>query len=475
MANSFDWEFLTLLGLEEGDILTFMPDWLNARRWAGISEDDVRTAVQRCPEFWNLKLKGIRECILAYIRELVEASRMAEYKARGHRLLYGNMPVFPPCMAANQIAGKGRLHICHPEFLLHVVHNAFFCKSSGSLGCNAILPRKCRHCGINTTRVEAYASGKIQLPDAAWNWGFMCDEGAKTDELLQCMLGSPWHCVLSKLPHDASASSVEADDKQRVAYLAQVIREGQREVSSFTGIEVTDEDLRTAICEAELYVSKIEELTDLVCKADPQPLTGAELSLFSLPLGMAFESGYKYLSSAIDATIAEVRGMIARGEGVLPKGSPKLGCHFTPSCVPWVCEAFLSEGVNLSINTFHCKASMNIHQTETDDPYLFAAKHWLSQPNAVNMEEQARIIVNIMNGYPLDGMLYGFFSFDRWIGALQKTMIQIIEERTGVPHYYLEGDFWNDMRSMDGDRRSLISSIAHQLKVRKLCPAPTNE
>ena len=64
----------------------------------------------------------------------------------------------------------------------------------------------------------------------------------------------------------------------------------------------------------------------------------------------------------------------------------------------------------------------------------------------------------------MDGALYGFFAFDRWIGALEKTMIREAEERTGIPHFYLEGDFWNGAR-FSMDRMSTIRSICSCLKI----------
>jgi len=183
---------------------------------------------------------------------------------------------------------------------------------------------------------------------------------------------------------------------------------------------------------------------------------------------MSFDTGFENLVDAIDTTIAEVKELINAGKGVLPKGAPKMGCYFTPCCVPWVCDAFTREGINLSINTFHGKLSKIYKAFDREFPYEAVARQWLSQPNAVNMENQAGIIEDMMADYPVDAMLYGFFAFDRWIGALQKTTSQIVEERTGVPHYYMEGDFWNDIRFMDGDKKNLISGIAHQLKVRKI-------
>lgn len=62
-------------------------------------------------------------------------------------------------------------------------------------------------------------------------------------------------------------------------------------------------------------------------------------------------------------------------------------------------------------------------------------------------------------------MLYGFFSFDRWIGALEKAHDPRGEEKTSIPHFYLEAEFWNSGRYSPEDRLSMIRSICNCLKI----------
>lgn len=89
----------------------------------------------------------------------------------------------------------------------------------------------------------------------------------------------------------------------------------------------------------------------------------------------------------------------------------------------------------------------------------------LSVPNTVNMLDEARMVTEQLQVYEVDGVLYGFFSFDRWIGALEKTMIRVVEEKTSIPHFYLEAEFWNSGRYSPEDRLSMIRSICNCLKI----------
>ena len=99
------------------------------------------------------------------------------------------------------------------------------------------------------------------------------------------------------------------------------------------------------------------------------------------------------------------------------------------------------------------------------DIYKTIAQQWFTIPSAVHMLDEARLIEEILRKYPVDGVLFGFFSFDRWVGTLEKTLIRIVEERTGIPHYYLEGEFWDDDRYSLADRLTRIQNIAYTVKI----------
>ena len=53
-------------------------------------------------------------------------------------------------------------------------------------------------------RVGAFAKGLLAAPDVIWSWGFNCDEGPKTDEMIQGITGKKWKYHVSRVPHDSS-------------------------------------------------------------------------------------------------------------------------------------------------------------------------------------------------------------------------------------------------------------------------------
>lgn len=462
--------FLTLLGWDGYELESFMPSWLETADFLRLRDEDIEYAMKEwLPQYWDLSLAGVRKCIAACIREAAETAKAARYKAEGKKLLYSNTPAAPACIFANKLAGKGSLVISHPEFIMSTVLGAFFNKKFDSRTEKPCMNPSCHHCGMNSLRADASADGIIPPPAVTWNWGLNCDEAPKTEELIQCLKGNEWHNVLITIPHDAPLGDIESENERRIDYLAKEIRLGQIDVTEYTGVVVEDEHVRAAMNECIAYMERVERLTDLVVRADPQPITGNELTLFGLCLEAAFETGFGYMDDALDTIIAEVEARIALGEGVSQKGAPKMACHFNPLNVPWVDKAFRENNVTLSIGRLFPLARVFKEYLEReDDIYRAVARQCLATPNAVNLSYEAEINAQLLTHYHVDGALYGFFSFDRWIGALQKAMVKIVEERTGVPHFYLEGDYWNSRCNNQEDRLSIIRGICNCLKISRI-------
>lgn len=456
--------FLEMLGWEGKELDRFLPEWLNAAEFLGLTEADVEFAVNEwLPVYWDLSLAGIRKFIAACIREVVGISKVRQYREAGDAVLYINIPSAPVCIYANKLAGNGRLHIAYPSYMMVMVLGAFFNKSNGCYG--GVLNPACAHCAMNMMRANAAAKGILSPPTITWNWGIKCSEAPKTDELLSCLQGDLWKDAFITLPHDAPLGTMEANDEKRVSYLAAKLRAAQQEISDETGIVVTEAHMRTAMDEYMAYMDRVETLTDLVMTANPQPITGNELTIFGICSDLCFDVGYDYINDALDTIIREVRERIARGQGVLPKGSPKVACQFNPIYAPWVDKAFRDNGVCLAQGRMFPFASSFRQYLKESNLYASVARMSLATPSSMNMLDEARININLLKRYPVDGALYGFYSFDRWVGALQKTMIRLIEHETGIPHFYLEGDLWDSMKSSPEDRMAIIRSICNCLKI----------
>jgi benzoyl-CoA reductase/2-hydroxyglutaryl-CoA dehydratase subunit BcrC/BadD/HgdB len=102
-----------------------------------------------------------------------------------------------------------------------------------------------------------------------------------------------------------------------------------------------------------------------------------------------------------------------------------------------------------------------------EDPYLQSAEIWLRGATIVNTGYQAEQVSEQLQTYKFDGMLFGFFDFDRWLGSDDRLLATMVEEKTGIPSFYVEGDFWEDRDYSQEALRTRIESICEILKMRK--------
>ncbi len=252
-------KFLRMLDFSDEGMGSVLPRWENTCKLLGLSEEDVRYAAEDwIPVYWDMSLHGVRKCIGAYIRELIEMSRLPEYKAQGAKILYCNMPSHPASVYANKYAAGEGLHISYPDFLIASVLSAFFHKSTFLAGGDAsCMNPQYNHCGMNRLRAAARIKNIIVSPTVVWNWGLYCNEGPKTEELIECIGNGDWQYILTFLPHDVLFGTCEARDEKRVHYLARQLKESQKMISEITGYPVTDDDLRRASAGVLRYTNKL--------------------------------------------------------------------------------------------------------------------------------------------------------------------------------------------------------------------------
>lgn len=471
MANKeINIELLKLAAFSDEEIEQFLPDWMKAVEAVGLNDDDVRNAVEDyIPTHWDIQYLGIRKLIGAFLRELVEMTKTKQYKAEGKPIVYGILPSITLPFNAIKRASKGEAYVAFPDLLLVAILNGIFHKAGPLLQVaeEANFTYGCRHCPLNKARFAGFAKGIISAPDVIWSWGLTCDEGPKTDEMIQCMVGENWRYVISRIPHDTYFGSHEDEDEERITYLSKVLRTDMEEVYDIIGVHPTDEDLQAAINENNRVVFKAATLSNLVSSADPVPLRGFELPFFQVIFCTPFNLGYKYIEEALDITIKEVKKAVKAGEGILPKGSPKLGSYFAPYPLPWVDKMFMDNGVITCLSECIAPAARQLKPGKYTDPYMSIAESWLRMELGVNTGYEVEDMVEKVTTSKVDGMYMGLFDFDRWLGAHQKMCATLVEKETGVPHYYIEGDFWDDREYSQEAMRTRIESICQIIRMKK--------
>lgn len=470
MANIYK-EFLEFVEIDEKDIETLLPRWIEGAKVLRLTETDIEHAMKEyIPQNWEIQYLGVRKMLGSFVRELIETASLHKYKEEGVKLVYGIIPAISINYQGLKYAGGDKVYTGFPDIQLVSTINGLFHNLDWYLerAEEDGMTYGCRHCALNKTRIGAKASGVIPSPDVIWSWGLNCDEGPKTDEYISLMYNEDWRYVVSRIPHDTNFGYEDDEDEERVEYLAEVLKSGQNEIEDIIGIKASPADMKRAIADQARYTFKFSQLNSLVVKSNPQVLSGSALSYFGHPFNYPWNSGQKYMEEALDIMIREVREAIKKGEGTYPKDAPKLGHYFVPYAVPWIDRMFKENGVGVTFSLTFVPSKSQLKPAKYEDPFMATAEVWLKFPFGQNMGYEIEgMIEKVEDSKPFDGLIMGFFDFDRWLGAHHKIASKIIEERTGIPTFYIEADFWEDRDYSPEALRTRIESIAQVVKMRK--------
>ena len=422
----------------------YLPEWRKASEKLGLTEEDVRFAVQeRLPEHFALELEGIRKLLGCFVKETIDLTKANEYKRKGTKIVYGILPA-----------------VLHFYYALKLT--APFLEEAEKAG----IPYGCRHCALNKTRYAARRLGIIPSPDINWIWGFVCDEGPKTDEFIRLYHDPEWKTYVTRLPHDQPMGTVEDEVIERVEYLAAQMKDGFESVQKEIGVKVSEETIRKVIEFWQRYAAKVSELGRLM-SADPQPLGAVSGRFFWEGLFTPLNTGIESMEEALDITLKEVKQRVRNKTGILPQGAPKLLIYSIHPSVPWVARMFEENGVGIPLSEFFILTEKQLKPPSFDDPYMAAAEGWLRTSGMVNPGYQAEQICEKIVTHKFDGMVFGLMDFDRWLGSSHRLLGRMVEEKTQLPVFYIEGDNWEDRDYSPEALRTRIESICEIMKIRK--------
>ena len=471
MSRDLNREVLELLGFEGEQIDEFMPQWLITRERCLLDDAKLVYAIDTyIPQNWDIKYRGVRKLLGAWVRELAAVVQTPELKEKGVKVLYGILPAIVNYYYAAKNAGGDQLFVAFPDLLMVAVLNGVFDAADPFLNEaeKQGFTYGCRHCPLNKMRFGAYTTGTIAAPDLIWSWGFNCDEGPKTDEMIQRLTGKKWNYHVSRVPHDSTFSEKEDLMDYRVKFMSEQMKLGVKAIEEATGIEIKDEHMAKANADFGRMSFKIGLLNKTINGANPPVLGGEAISLIQNCLNTPINGGYTYIEEALDILTKELRVAVKNGEGVMPKDTPTVGFYNLPFCLPWMGKFFRDNGV---IPTFNSALSMSKYQMSPsrfpDDPWMAAAEAWARNGMCMNLYGEAQSMIEKIEDAKPDGMILGLFDFDRWLGAQQKIIAKIVAEETDTPSYYLEGDFWDDREYNQEALKTKIESLCQIITTRK--------
>ncbi|MBN2240059.1 MAG: 2-hydroxyacyl-CoA dehydratase [Dehalococcoidales bacterium] len=469
MANDIYADFLKLTGFEDDEIIEHLEGWRFASQKLGLTEEDMRFATEEhIPNHFAVELEGIRKLLGCFVRETIDLAKAEDYKKNGVKIIYGILPATLHFYYALKLTVPDKVFVSFPDIFLTFVMNGLFHKLYPFLeeAERTGIPYGCRHCALNKTRYAARRFRVIPSPDINWIWGFVCDEGPKTDEFIRLYHDPEWKTYITRLPHDQSLGVIEDENIERVEYLAAQMKDGFEYTQREVGIDVDESRITEVITFWQRYASKLDELAKLMT-ADPQPLGAVSARLFWEGLFLPFNTGIEHMEKALDITIREVKERLENNEGILPAGAPKLLIYSLHPTIPWLGKIFEENGVGIPLSEFFIQTKKQLLPSKYTDPYMVAAEAWLMTSGMVNPGYQAEQICEKLETHGFDGMLFGFMDFDRWLGSSHRLLARIVEDKTKLPVFYIEGDNWDDRDYSAEALRTRIESICEIMKMRK--------
>jgi len=467
--HSIHRQLLGLAAFKYARIGRMLCEWERTADLLGLSDDDVKFAVEEwIPGQWDCNLLGVRKLLGVLLWELINLCHPAR---DGTALVYSAVPSHPSIALAIRLAGDGRVMVVAPDILLAVVLGAVFHKHGSMLDSveeMGLMRAGCLHCALNKTRAGAGIRGIIRAPDVTWISGMLCDEGPKMGEYLDCLGEKQGHDILIHIPNDADCRDDDRNHLARCSYLAQQIRHGLDELREHTGVEVRDCHLAIAHKHCRAYVFKLATLTSMVAGSDPPLMGGFEAALFSLPLLMPLNGGLGEVEDALDTVISEVRHRRAKGKKIFLGSTPRLLAYQVPYAQPWISRMFEQNGAPLVGSMTAMMGGPQSSPAYGNDPVLRICDAWLKEPPLIGLGAEVDAICDLVHRYHPNAVVMGLLDFDRKLGAHQRLLANIIEDRTGVPAFYIEGDLWDDREYNRENLRTRIESICRIVNRRSL-------
>lgn len=260
-----------------------------------------------------------------------------------------------------------------------------------------------------------------------------CDGKKKAWEILDEFI--PTHVM--ELPQRKSPADKEL-------WLAEIQRY-KNKIEQETGNEITREKLAAAI---ELVNRKRAALSRLynARKADPVPISGKDALLVS---ELAFFDDPNRFIEQVNALCTELEERVDKGEGVAPKGAPRILVSGSPQPIPsWKLHAVIEGSGGVVVCEETCTGTRYFEtrvdeRGETLDEQLEAiADRGLGINCACFTPNEARVddIIRLAKEYRADGVVYYNLQFCHPYSIEYRKVEKALQE-AGIPVIKIESDF----------------------------------
>jgi benzoyl-CoA reductase/2-hydroxyglutaryl-CoA dehydratase subunit BcrC/BadD/HgdB len=296
----------------------------------------------------------------------------------------------------------------------------------------------------------------------------VCDQTPKIDELIGKRYGIPVAYV--DAPLDESEQNWPQVSDRRPEYVAREAREALALFEKITGYTITEDLSRRANLRAADLAMRFNRIIDIVRRADPIPVNLNNVCTTGrLALAVNTTTLYRDMEGLIDLLYREVKAKVDKGEGVLPKGAPRVGVGMFwthPDPLQMIEETGLAVVMDLPDGVVLTEPERCI-QSKYEDFWENSAElvlRFCGIKFPVRMKQ-------VCKESDLDGVIlnYPIGCRDLCIAPLKAK--EIITKELGVPVFLLEADHTDNRNYSAEAMRNRVEAFAEILKNAKAAKA----
>jgi hypothetical protein len=462
-------ELLRLCGYEPEDIERERPRVERTLEKAELTPEDVKEAAKHVKHYYNVEVEGISQTLGLWLKCFID---VVLAKEEGKTVVYASAPPFYYLMAA--MAGVSEdIYVCMPGVAVGSAMGPIFNKTKPILEAaeGDLLPPALANCAQLQLELGGILKGVIPVPDLIFSMAYACDQTPEIDERLGEIYGVP--IIYVEGPNDQMGGEWPVIHYPKIKYIAEEARSALAQFEEFTGHKVTEESIRKSLKKCDGIFEGDQRIRDLYSNADPLPINFATfVSIGQLAPTLATTLMFDDVRGVLDLAYAGIKKRVDRGEGVVPKGAPRIRV-FTP----WITDP----GVSAMIE----KAGLAIvGYTGTEIP---EADQRESERYTDIWEQGARIVSTagppdcglgaskalstVCRQYKekgeLDGVLLNYWFTCRPNSLCPMKMKELIAQESGIPTLVLESNMFDTRDINTESLRTRIEAFAEVLKAAK--------
>ncbi len=312
-------EVFRLCGYEDDEIEKERPRIDKAFAKLGLEKEDMARAEKRLQENFDLGLQGVRKLLHVWMDELIALPLCREeYKT----VIYSDWPLPGPMVMAIQRMSDD-IYVGSIGEVLNLGMGIIFDKLTPILeaGEEAGLGVGKSHCALWQTHIGGITSGKIPVPDLMISPNWYCDQPAHADQLLAELYDIPTVYMDGVL--DDQWGQWPEISEHMIGYMGDQMEKCIKKAEEVTGYTMTEEARQGGLQDTFALYLNFNTIVEMMAKADPQPISHADLNLafwmFFTPLRKK-----ELAMDGLATLIGETKARIEKGEGVVPKGAPRI-------------------------------------------------------------------------------------------------------------------------------------------------------